>query len=62
MRPPMMIATPAKPATRPSAARGGSRSRRKAQPISATRSGMVEAMIEATEAPIHCIATKLSPR
>ena len=61
-RAPMMIATPATPAASPASPSGATRSRNTAQPSPATISGIVEAMIDATEAPIHCIATKFSPR
>ncbi len=58
----MMIATPTTPATSPAMPSGRTFWPRKSQPRSATRSGMVEAMIAASDASIHCIATKLSPR
>jgi len=61
-RDPMMTATPAKPATSPAMPRGRTRSPRTSQPSAATRSGIDEAMIAASEASIHCIATKFSPR
>ena len=40
----------------------GRRSRNTIQLAAATISGMVEAIIAASEASIHCMATKFSPR
>ena len=61
-RAPMMIATPAMPATSPNSACGRSFSPRNSQPDSATSSGMVEAMIAASDASTVCMATKFRPR
>lgn len=58
----MISATPRMPAASPAYPKGRSRSPNRAQPASATSSGMVEAMIAAKEASIHCMATKFRPR
>jgi hypothetical protein len=62
MRVLMIRATPAKPAISPAVPSGPIRSPANAQPAAATSSGMVEAMIAATDASSVCIATQLSPR
>ena len=59
---PMISATPANPAIRPSTPSIGRRSRKMLQFAAATINGMVEAMIAASEASIHCIAMKFRPR
>ena len=61
-RAPMMMATPISPRTSPATPRGRSRSPIRRNPRIATISGMVAAMIEASPASIHCIATQLRPR
>ncbi len=58
----MMIAAPAKPAANPASASGLTRSRNTTQPRTATISGIIDAMIEASPASTRCIATKFSPR
>ena len=58
----MISATPPKPSASPATPSSGKRCRSTSQPKAATRSGIVEAMIAASEASIHCIATKFSPR
>ena len=50
------------PATKPAAPRGRTRSPKTISPPRATSSGMVEAMIAASDASTVCMATKFSPR
>jgi len=62
IRAPMISETPMTPATSPVMAMGFSCCPISNQPKKATINGMVEAMIDTTEASIHCMATKIRPR
>ena len=62
IRDPMIRSTPKSPAPSPATPTTGSRSPKTSQDESATRSGIVEAMMAASDASIVCIATKFSPR
>ena len=61
-RAPMIRTTPNSPASNPMIPKGRTRVPNTPQPTSATSSGMVDAMIAASDAGIVCIATKFRPR
>ena len=62
MRAPIIKATPNVPAKSPKIPIQDSRSPNITQPANPTARGIVEAIIEAKEASIDCIATKFSPK
>jgi hypothetical protein len=58
----MIIVTPTNPSTSPVMPEPERRSETNTQPAKATISGIVDAIIEAREASMDCIATKFKPR
>ena len=59
---PIIRVTPKKPIPSPATPIIDNRCPKNSHPSKATNSGILEAMIAAKDASIHCIATKLRPR